>query len=126
MFNRSALILKFKVPAIDWLNTVNASMDIPDELRTTHTLESVNCDRNVYLVHFTLGEDPKKLDKWLKQNAKVLFERELDDWFTDPTLWPKKRNYKLFTEWFEPECHECIEDTLFDEPLYIEEEEIFS
>ncbi|MCP3888985.1 MAG: hypothetical protein GY702_08955 [Desulfobulbaceae bacterium] len=32
-------------------------------------------------------------------------ESEIEDWYTDESLWPKNRDRKLFDEWFDVECH---------------------
>ncbi len=45
-------------------------------------------------------------------NYEALFESELEEWYTDEKLWPKKRDIKLFHEWFEVECHTVIIDTI--------------
>ena len=45
-------------------------------------------------------------------NYEALFENELEGWYTDESLWPKKRDLKLFREWFNVECHTVIEDTV--------------
>lgn len=111
MINRAAMILKYKEPAIKWINDADPYNDDPGI-----TKASVNSERTVYLLREDVAEDPDSLDEWIKMNVDVLFERELSGWYNDPDLWPKNRNYTLFKKWFSVECHTVIEDTV-DEPL---------
>jgi hypothetical protein len=56
----------------------------------------------------------------LKKHFSTIFEKELYSMITDPDLWPQKRDFKTFNEWFS--THAC--DTVFDlshEPLVREE-----
>ena len=46
-----------------------------------------------------------------------IFETELESWYIDKKLWPKKRSLKLFREWFTVECHTMIEDTVVGSPI---------
>ncbi len=109
MINRAALILKYKAPAIKWINDADPYQDNPGI-----TIESVNKERTVYLLRDDVAETPEMLDEWLKLNCEVLFEKELEGWYTDPELWPKNITYSLFKKWFDPECHTVVEDTVGD------------
>ena len=40
-------------------------------------------------------------DSWLKKRFDRFFQLELEEWHADKKEWPQKRNYKMFTEWFE-------------------------
>jgi len=104
MINRSAVILKCKEPFIKWVNDADPYKDDPGI-----TIESANQDRTVYLI---LENDAEKLEEWISLNFKELFESELEDWYTDESLWPKKRNRKIFNEWFEVQCHSVLIDTV--------------
>ncbi len=104
MINRAAVILKYKAPFIKWVNDADPYKDDPGI-----TLESANQDRTVYLI---LESDAEKLEEWVSLNFKQLFENELEDWYKDESLWPKKRNRKLFYEWFEVNCHSVLIDTV--------------
>jgi hypothetical protein len=105
MVNRGALILRYREPAVRWIDDADPS---PSSNRVT--LESVNEERNVYLVGDRAGEDNKSLERWLKRHYAEIFEIELEGWYTDPDLWPKQRSYRLFKEWFEPELHTVLID----------------
>jgi hypothetical protein len=110
LINRAALILKYKAPAIRWINEAD-----PYPTEQAVVLEQVNEERTVYLIEGAAGDDPSSLERWLKRNYEGLFEMELEGWYTDPSLWPLGRNYQLFQEWFAPECHTVIIDTCTDD-----------
>jgi len=112
VINRAALLLRYKEPAVRWINEADPS---PSDHAVT--LAHVNEERIVYLIEDTAGDDPESLQEWLKRNYADLFESELAGWYTDPALWPQQRTYELLLEWFEPECHSMIIDTCADELL---------
>ena len=112
MINRTALLLRYKEPAVRWINEADPS---PSDHAVT--LAGVNEERTVYLIEDIAGEDPESLTRWLKRNFELLFDNELEGWYTDLALWPPGRTYQLFLDWFEPECHTMIVDTCADELL---------
>ena len=103
MLNRAALILRYRQPFVDWINAVD-----PSPSTASLTLDEVNDEHTVYLVEV---EDEQGLAAWLEANHEVLFERELDGWYTDPALWPKDRSLKLLKAWCSFELHTVVEDT---------------
>lgn len=110
MINRAALLLRYKEPAVRWINAADPS---PSDHAVT--LAEVNEERTVYLIEDIAGEDPEIWDDWLQGNYENLFENELDGWYTDPALWPQNRSLALFLEWFEPERHTVVIDMCADE-----------
>ena len=74
----------------------------------------MNDDRTVYLISDEDGDSTDAVERWIKRNYKVLFEVELEGWYTDEALWPKKRTLKLFRDWFDVECHTVLLDTVGD------------
>lgn len=86
MINRAAIILKYKAPAIRWINEADPGDDDPGI-----TEEDVNSERTVYLISEEAGDTPSSVDEWLKRNYEHLFESELAGWYTDPGRWPEKR-----------------------------------
>lgn len=90
--NRGALILRYKEPAVRWINDAD-----PNPSSHPVALESANEERNVYFISDRAGDDGGSLGRWLKRR-----------WYTDPDLWPKERSYELFIEWFEPELHTVL------------------
>ena len=106
MINRAAIILKCKAAAIRWLNEAD-----PIEETSEISTEEANDDRTVYLISDTDGDTEDTVERWIKDNYKILFETELAGWYTDPSLWPQNITLKLFREWFEVECHTEVIDT---------------
>ena len=107
MINRAAVILKYKEPAVKWINDADPGCDDPGI-----KIESVNEERIVYLITDEDADTRDLLRQWIETNYAALFESELAGWYTDENLWPGERNLKLFDEWFEIECHTVIEDTV--------------
>jgi hypothetical protein len=100
-----ALILRYKEPAVRWINDSD-----PDSSDPPISLEFVNEERTVYLVPDGAGDDPKTFERWLKAHYAEIFEMELEGWYTDEDLWPQQRPYSLFKAWFETELHTVIVD----------------
>ena len=107
MINRAAVVLKYKDVAIRWINDAD-----PMKKGVRITVEEANDDRTVYLISDADGDSKDTLDRWIKKNYKTLFETELEDWYTDPSLWPQEITLKLFREWFEVEYHTELVDTV--------------
>jgi len=103
VLNRSALICRYRQPFVDWINAVDPSPGSP-----TLTLEEVNAEHTVYLVEI---EDETDLSGWLALNHRVLFENELEGWYTDPELWPRDRSLRVLKRWCSFELHTVIVDT---------------
>lgn len=104
MLNRSALILRYRQPFVDWINAVDPSIH-------SHVLSlgEVNEEHTVYLIQ---AEDEDQLAEWLGSNHEVLFEQELTGWYTDPALWPRDRSVATLKEWCRLELHSVVVDTL--------------
>ena len=112
MINRSALILRYKQPFVDWINAVDPAPSTP-----AITLEDTNGERTIYLVEF---DEKAELEGWLELNHELLFEEELFGWYTDPKLWPKDRSLRKLKEWCDVELHTVVIDT--GESLIVEED----
>jgi hypothetical protein len=56
-------------------------------------------------------EDERELDEWLALNGETLFEEVLNDWYTDPELWPQDRSLAMFRKWCSLELHTVVLDT---------------
>lgn len=107
MINSAAVILKYKQPAVVWINSIE-----PDDQDFLATVELVNQDRNVYLISEEDAGDEDALDDWIVRNYMNLFEVELQDWCTDSEIWPNNLTLDLFHEWFQVRCHSVIVDTV--------------
>jgi len=113
MVNRGVVILRYKDPFVQWIKEADPKKD-----STEVTMASANEECTVYLIS---DGDAENIDRWIRENHGVLFEGELEGWYTDESLWPKKRDYKTFKEWFEVECHSVVLDTvggqIFDDEI---------
>lgn len=67
-------------------------------------------ERTVHLISESAGDDDRTFERWLRRHYSLLFEMELNDWYTDPTLWPSERSYEFFRQWFEPELYTVLRD----------------
>jgi hypothetical protein len=114
--NRSALVVKYKKPFIDWLVYISKEYDGPEYEMRPEEVETDGFDsKTVFLI--PAFEENDKFEKYLKKNCKDLFEHIVGDWYTDPEMWPKDRSWKVFKDWFEYEIHTMVFDMVLDEPL---------
>ena len=115
MLNRGAIILRYREPAIRWINET-------DPAGEQHTISAgdLRQDCTVYLISEEDADGDSAVNKWVARNFRTLFETELEGWITEPSLWPKKRTLKLFYQWFDVEYHSVIVDTVGNE-LYDDE-----
>jgi hypothetical protein len=102
MLNRSALIVRYKQPFVDWINSIDSGPE------SEVSLEEGNEENNVYLIEV---EDEEELDEWLDLHSEELFEDELYSWYTDPSLWPEDRSTELFRAWCAFELYTMVYDT---------------
>ena len=107
MVNRAAVILRYKDPFVKWIKEADPIKD-----STEVTMASANEERTVYLIS---DGDAENIDRWIRENQCALFESELEGWYTDESLWPKKRDLKTFKKWLGVECHSVVLDTVGDQ-----------
>jgi len=107
MLNRAALLLRYKEPAIRWINEADPSPSGNDI-----TLEDANLERSVYLISDDDADTAEAVRRWVEANFRALFETELESWYTEPDLWPSQLSLKLFDDWFSVECHSMLFDTV--------------
>ena len=104
MINRGAVLLKYKEPFAQWINTV-----CPEGIEEKLSLEDLNSDRTIYLVD---DSDIEEIDEWIALNFDQLFESELEDWVVDESVWPADRSIETFHNWCTVESHGLIIDTV--------------
>lgn len=105
MLNRAALLLRYRQPFIDWINGAD-----PNPTSHVVTVEELNEEeRTVYLLEGV--EDEAGLEVWLVLNGVILFEEELEGWYTDSTLWPRDRSLETLKSWCAFELHTVVLDT---------------
>ncbi len=99
MINRSAIVLFPKQPFFDWLVSVEKEN------------EKVKNDQegDIYLIPDY--EELSEMRQWLKKHFDEIFIDQLNNWYTDESLWPKKRTLLMFHEWFSVTFHSMVLDT---------------
>ncbi|QIM49608.1 MULTISPECIES: hypothetical protein [unclassified Pusillimonas] len=108
--NRNLIIILPKQPALDWIISVD-----PQPIQGL-TLEELRQEQEVYLLAGGTVNTPEQAEQWALQRFSNLFATFLHGWFTDDSLWPKRRTRKMFKEWFEVQYHSTIWD-LSTDPL---------
>jgi hypothetical protein len=106
MLNRAAITLKLTQIAVDWVNTADVD---DDDFKMN--VSQANEESTVYLIP---SEAADNIEMWLEQNYKILFENELENWYTDEKLWPRYRTYKMFKNWFKVDCNSVVLDLVND------------
>ena len=97
--NRTIITVLPKRPYIDWANSFDdggPTMD-PESIHATSLLIPEKYDELNY-------------EQFLKKNYQIIFEEELAAWMDDPDLWPPKRDYDLFTQWFQVIASDAVFD----------------
>lgn len=112
MINRSAVTVRGKAPFLAWLR------GLPDPVDADLTLDEINNERTVYLLPDVADADDSSVV--LSEYYDLIFESELEGWWTKESDWPANRDFELFGEWFDVEQHSIVED-LVDAPLFDED-----
>lgn len=107
MINRGAILLRYRAPAVRWVNEADPYDESPDI-----TTDNLQQDRTIYLVSSGDVDGEAAVEKWVEANYEALLEYELEGWYTDPALWPEERTLEMFRDWFEVEYHSVIVDTV--------------
>lgn len=107
MINRAAVLLRYREPAVQWINDADPYSDDPGISQ-----DDVNRERTVYLISDEDAETDEAVEAWVELNYRVLFEEELQGWYSDPELWPRDLSFELFQAWFDVEWHTVILDTV--------------
>lgn len=111
--NRGSITLKPKQPVIDWLNSVDALL----EIKGGNIFDPLDEHGDMFLIpNDDLIESRQEAVSWVEKRWRDFFEFELGQWIIDDTLWPKKLSLKLFREWFDIEYRSMVWD-LGQKPL---------
>lgn len=97
--DRLAFLIRRKHPYIDWANAIGDGG--PQYEACAH-------DATVYLIDEVA--EISDLKKVLRRDWKTIFEKELKAWLRDPSVWPRRRSYAVFTEWFAVELCDMVID----------------
>ena len=110
--DRSLIILRPKQPFLDWARSLDDEKDL--------TIDSLNEDLTAYLIP-EIWQDSDQ-EEFLKTCYDILFEEQLEGWWTDEAAWPQPRDLKMFLNWFQVEFHSLVFDVC-DEPIRIIDED---
>jgi hypothetical protein len=97
--NRMALLVKPKDAFFSWLKQVDKDVN-------ESTLS--NLESSIYMIHEDYEDSGA--EKWVKKNFDRIFSEELYGWVTDPSLWPQKRTFRMFQDFFTVSFHSMIYD----------------
>ena len=114
LVNRSMIIVKPKKPFLDWANGV-------DDDHNDFTVKEMEDDCAVFLIKDF--EEDREQEEILRKHHKIIFEAELGGWCTDESMWPTKRDFKTFKQWFRVEFHSMVFD-LQEDDYIIEDAEV--
>ena len=95
--NRNAIVINLKKPFFDWLYSVEPDNAVQPEMEGT-----------IYLIREK--DSNEAIENWLKRNFDKIFQNELNDWYTNENLWPQKRTFKMFKEWFDYKISSMVLD----------------
>ena len=109
--NRSAVTIRPKQPFVDWINSTPGD--------DKYTIQQLSRERTVILL--PEFQRPGDEMKHLKKICSEIFEHELFAWYMDDSTFPKKRDWKLFQEWFEIELSSEVSDMVDED---VEKDEI--
>jgi hypothetical protein len=108
--NRSAFVLIPEQPMLDWVRKISGD-DVD--------MDILFGEAEVYLVpNF---EEDDEMDAILETHWQKFFDVELKAWTPDITLWPQKRTYDLFLQWFKFTPFNGVHD-LGKEPIVLEKD----
>ncbi|MBL7153177.1 MAG: hypothetical protein ISS79_05635 [Phycisphaerae bacterium] len=99
--NRTGVIVRPKQLFVDWLNS------LPDD-DTNYTLERISTDNLTFLIPEYVSPDGAV--DYIRKKHSLIFEWVLWGWITAEEYWPKKRNWKMFNDWFDLEVNSEVFD----------------
>ncbi len=95
---RAAILITPKQPFFDWINSIEPLDRMDDEMY----------EGELHLVPDY--ETKEEILRWLKKHYDLIFTEMLNGWYIDEDLWPQKRSFKMFGEWFQYSLHPMVWD----------------
>lgn len=92
---RTAVVIRFRKPFIDWSYTVGAWIRMTEE----EEQEAIRDGTTVILLPEM--ETTFEIEDYLKKHYERIFCYLLNEQKTDQNLWPQNRSYTMFREWFD-------------------------
>jgi hypothetical protein len=109
--NRAVVIIRIRQPFIDWINNT-PELDMQED---PISLSNFTNECTVLLLPDIESLD--EVEAYLGPIKGWLFDMELAGWYTDPSVWPERRDAATFDTWFDLDAHIMIYDLFGDEPL---------
>jgi hypothetical protein len=100
MVNRCSVTITPTETFLGWVNEVDPMNIIIDDI-----------GGRTYLLPDNIG-DNYDIKEFVDKHFRFFFEYELNSWYADSTLWPKRLTRKMFYEWFDVESSELVYDTV--------------
>lgn len=99
VINRSSAIVRPREPFVRWVVSVESDLELEADVQS---------QASVYLV----PPDPEEMEEAapLRLWFAAVFERELEAWYVDESLWPPSRDLATFLEWFEVTTESVVVD----------------
>ena len=110
--NRSAIVVRPKQPFLKWLQSV-------DLTSSGLTLQELRQEPDVYLIPECESEED--FTACLREMFPVLFEVQLEGWWTNRADWPANRTFETFHAWFDCRFHSMVIDLDDYKPLIQEQ-----
>ena len=112
--NRSAVIIRKKAPFLSWVKS------LPDhELVEGLNLEEINDEDSIYF--FPDFESLEELEDCLEENCEMIFEHQMEEWWTEEDEWEKNLSWDNFKDWFDYSFCSMPLDLVYDENLIAED-----
>ena len=111
LLNRTAVTIVPRQPYADWANSI-------DDNWPKYDLADPDNEYSVYLIDET--GDNIAARRIVQRRCADIFEHELAAWCGNEDLWPLKRAWRTFKQWFEVQINSMVID-LGKRPLQIEE-----
>lgn len=115
--NRSIIILRYKKPFVDWVNSIAAT-------HRKFTAEEIEDSGEAFMIPaletVEIVDTTEDAVNWVEKRWRMFFEHELNAWVTDEATWPHDLSLDLFREWFNIEFRPIVWD-LLSEPLLVGE-----
>jgi len=96
---RTAMLIKPKQPFYNWLINIDPADESNEMMKEGY----------VYLLPDY--DEVKQMENWLKKHFDDIFSDQLNNWYLDEEMWPQKRTFKLFKEWFDYSLQVMVMDT---------------
>jgi hypothetical protein len=103
--NRIAISVTPREPYMAWARAIAGG--------SAGAAASAEAFTSVYLVEAPDRFDPQQL---IRKHHALIFEEQLSSWHRDESVWPSRRTFVMFSEWFEAKITEMVWD-LGKQPL---------